>query len=202
MNIQELCLVPKNILENVLASKESTLLRRDEISAPFNTMSINNIKPNLENNLKNIFSSKIKLDNALELYNWIYTNVKDLTLSVNGNVNSPLSNFNLIDFIKDVNSSTKNFTKDKLDLYKVWIAMIDLPIHFIKNEYIKNHISPNYYSEKDENLPKSAKRKITFDKPISSLKKGKIEDINENPSPVKTRKSKLGYGKRFKWISY
>ena len=142
MNIQELCLVPKNILEDVLASKESTLLRRDEISAPFNTMSINNIKPNLENNLKNIFSSKIKLDNALELYNWIYTNVKDLTLSVNGNVNSPLSNFNLIDFIKDVNSTTKNFTKDKLDLYKVWVAMIDLPIHFIKNEYIKKSYIP------------------------------------------------------------
>ena len=202
MNIQELCLVPKNILEGVLASKESNLLRRDEISAPFNTMSINNIKPNLENNLKNIFPTKIKLDNALELYNWIYTNVKDLSLSVNGNVNSPLSNFNLIDFIKDVNSSTKNFTKDKLDLYKVWIAMIDLPMHFIKNDFIKNHIYPNHYSEKDENLAKSVKRKITFIKPISSSKKEKIEVINENSSPVKTRKSKLGSGRKFKWISY
>ena len=200
MNIQELCLVPKNILENVLASKETNLLRKDRIIAPFNT--INTLKPNLEHDLKKIFPTKIKLDNALDLYNWIYTNVKDLSLSVNGNVNSPLANFNLIEFIKDVNSTTKNFTKDKLDLYKVWIAMIDLPIHFIKNEFIKNHIFPNHYSEKNESLAKSAKRKITFVKPVSSSKKRKIEDNNENPSPVKTRKSKLGSGKKFKWVSY
>ena len=200
MNIQELCLVPKNILENVLASKETNLLRKDKIIAPFNT--INTLKPNLEGDLKKIFPTKIKLDNALELYNWIYTNVKDLSLSINGNVNSPLSNFNLIEFIKDVNSNTKNFSKDKLDLYKVWVAMIDLPINFIKNDFLKNHLFPNHYSEKDEDLVKSAKRKITFVKPVSSSKKEKIDVNNENPSPIKTRKGRLGSGKKIKWMTY
>ena len=197
MNIQELCLVPKNILENILASREVNLLKKEKLVSPFdNKIS----KPNLENNIKSLFSGKIKLDSALNLYNWTVKNVRDLSLSSNGNVISPLANFNLIEFIKDVHSSSKNFTKDKLGLYKVWVAIVDLPIHFIKNEFIKNYIFPNHFDKNEQISPKTNKRKLIFENPINSPKREKIE--NENRSPVKTRKaSKIGSGK-FKWIAY
>jgi len=87
MNIQELCLVPKNILENILASKETNLLEKEVVDSPFDDKTS---KPNLENDIKTQFTTKIKVDNALNLYNWIYKNVKDLSLSSNGNVMSLL----------------------------------------------------------------------------------------------------------------
>ena len=65
MNIQELCLIPKNILENILASKEVNLLKKEKSISPFdNKIS----KPNLENNIKSLFSGKVKLDSALDLF--------------------------------------------------------------------------------------------------------------------------------------
>ena len=197
MNIQELCLVPKNILENILASKETNLLKKEVVDSPFDDKTS---KPNLENDIKNLFTMKIKVDNALNLYNWIYKNVKDLSLSSNGNVMSPLGNFNLIEFIKDVHSSTKNFTNDKLGLYKVWVAIIDLPIHFIKNEFIKNYIFPNHFDKYDEISPKSNKRKLAFEKPINLPKRDK-KDI-EIRSPIKTRKSSVQGSGILKWVSY
>ena len=200
MSVQELCLVPKTVLESILASKEATLLKKDKVTSPF----INNIqnKPNLESELKNLFTTKIKLDNALNLYNWVYANVKDLTLTNNGNVISPLANFNLIEFIKDVISNTKNVSKDKLNLYKVWVAIIDLPIDFIKNDFIKNYIFPNHHFESsDSTSPNPNKRKLTFDNPINSPKREKVD--NKIPLAVKTRQqTKEGSGKKIRWISY
>ena len=64
MNIQELCLVPKTVLESILASKETTLLKKNKVTSPF--VNNNESKPNLETELKNLFT-KIKLDNALNL---------------------------------------------------------------------------------------------------------------------------------------
>ena len=199
MNIQELCLVPKTVLESILDSKETTLLKKDKVTS---TLFNNESKPNLETELKNLFTTKIKLDNALNLYNWIYANVKDLSLTGNGNVISPLANFNLIEFIKDVISNSKSISKDKLNLYKVWTAIVDLPIHFIKNEFVKNFIFPNQQFETNEDiLSKPNKRKLSFINPNNLPKREKID--KERSSPAKTRqKSKEGSGKKIKWISY
>ena len=83
----------------------------------------------------------------------------------------------------------------------MWVAIIDLPIHFIKNDFIKNYIFPNHHFETNEPIsPKPNKRKLSFVKPINSPKREKID--NEIPSPAKTRQqSKKGSGK-IKWVSY
>ena len=154
--IQEMCIVPKNILQNLIESKEVNILRKDVNPVTPENKNVNNI--NLENELKKSFTSKIKLEKALDLYSWILRNVKNLELQTNGDVLSPIRNINILNFIKDVYSNSKHFSKDTLNLYKVWVSYINLPDRYIENSTIKYHIFPNLMSDDDAVL-ESVKKK-------------------------------------------
>ena len=109
--IQEMCIIPKNILQNLIESKEVNILRKDVKPISSENKNVNNI--NLENELKKSFTSKIKLEKALDLYSWILRNVKNLELQTNGDVLSPIRNINILNFIKDVYSNSKKNLKTR-----------------------------------------------------------------------------------------
>ena len=111
-------------------------------------------------------------------------NVKDLRTLKNGEVVSPLQNFNLIQFFKDVYSNKNKISKEKLDLYKIWVSLINLPSNYIENKILKNYIYPNTVSNKSipdlgnsKLEPVGKKRKSEYTSPSSKTKRSKDNDF-------------------------
>ena len=187
--VQEMCIVPKNILQNLIESKEVNILQKN--IKPELNLKNNENKINLESELKRIIKPKIKLK-AIDLYNWIIRNVKELELQSNGDILSPIKNINLLTFIEDVYSNKKTFSKDTLNLYKVWVSYINLPHRYIQNNTIKNYIFPNLMSDKElltdfasykKISDNKNKRKLSFSDPINiSKKKIKNDDDDDENS--------------------
>ena len=55
----------------------------------------------------------------------------------------PLSGINILDFLKDILSAIKSFPKDKLEKYKIFIALLNLPKEFLENKKILDFIYPH-----------------------------------------------------------
>ena len=203
--VQEMCIVPKNILQNLIESKEVNILQKN--IKPELNLKNNENKINLESELKRIIKPKIKLK-AIDLYNWIIRNVKELELQSNGDILSPIKNINLLTFIEDVYSNKKTFSKDTLNLYKVWVSYINLPHRYIQNNTIKNYIFPNLMSDKEvltdfESYKKVSgnKRKLSFSDPTNISKKNKNDNdensIGLNESPPDARNLEKYINKKY-----
>ena len=203
--VQEMCIVPKNILQNLIESKEVNILQKN--IKPELNLKNNENKINLESELKRIIKPKFKLK-AIDLYNWIIRNVKELELQSNGDILSPIKNINLLTFIEDVYSNKKTFSKDTLNLYKVWVSYINLPHRYIQNNTIKNYIFPNLMSDKEvltdfESYKKVSgnKRKLSFSDPTNISKKNKNDNdensIGLNESPPDARNLEKYINKKY-----
>ena len=206
MIVQEMCIIPKNIVDNIIESKEVNILRKNVMPTLSHKQNVNEI--NLEVDLKKIFKTKNKLEKALDLYSWILRNVQDLELQSNGNILSPIKNINLLNFIKDVYSNSKNFSKDLLNLYKVWVSYINLPDRYIENPTIKNYLFPNKADNENEIIeaPKNRinKRKVSFSDPtnISKKEKRELENVKNKSLNIEispdTKKTERYINKKFK----
>ena len=138
MSIQELCLIPKKIVNE--------LLNKSKID-PINTISIikkqENIfstkKPDLKNEIKKIFKNQQKYEKATSAYNWFLSNVQGIEINDNGQVINPMKSINILDFLKHIYSESKTFQLDTLKLYKIWIALTDFPEKFVDNSKIKEY---------------------------------------------------------------
>ena len=135
MSIQELCLIPKSIVEKLMPEKppvtNNTSDKIQILREEKKLFSSKNHKSDLTLEISKIFTSKNKTQKALNVYSWIINNTPDIEIGENGQLIKPLKQINIFDFIKDVYSTNKNFTKDKLDLYKIFIAWINLPSDFL-----------------------------------------------------------------------
>ena len=100
-------------------------------------------KQNLYSAIDRLFKTPSKNSNAKNLYSWILLNVKDFETTENGNIITPLKNINIFDFMKDIFSKTSYFTSEKLNIYKIFVSIIDLPSNFIENKTIREYIFPN-----------------------------------------------------------
>ena len=115
-------------------------------------------QPNLDHEIKKLFRSKEKYQKAINAYSWILSNVPGIEISENGQIISPMKSINILDFLKHIYSENKTFSNDILELYKIWIALIDFPQHFVNNLRIKNYA----YSEDDITKSNNLKRKLSF----------------------------------------
>ena len=178
--IKELCLVPRYLVDKCFKS-DVNIIDKKNIG---NSELVNDSeKNNLYDEIKTVFKSKVKYDKVIETYKWIINNIEDLQTLKNGEVISPLRNFNLIQFFKDLYSNANKFSKEKLDLYKIWVSLISLPNNYIENKILKNYIYPNTVSnnltgtlKKDEIKIESKKRKSEYAYPSNKTKKSKDED--------------------------
>ena len=116
--IQEICLVPKKIIDDVVkksiinSSNSVSILKRENIVNSLNS------KPDLEVNIKKIFNNnKQKFDKAIEAYSWILNNVPGIDISINGQVINPMKSINILDFLKDIYPGAKNISREKIQLY-------------------------------------------------------------------------------------
>ena len=154
----ELCLVPKQVIDKMLlpvstppASPDKvSILKREERVLP-------NHKPSLEAEINRLFTSKQKISKALETYSWILKYVPGVEISSKGHVMRPMKNINILDFLKDIYSGVKTFPKQKLEIYKIWIAITDIPAKFIENPRIRD-----FAFAETKNIPQSIKRKFPF----------------------------------------
>ena len=159
--VQEMCLVPSNIVNELLNSDIN-------VNANIKKTQSNDVlkdKKNLYPVIKNTFKSKNKINKANDLYSWILKNYPDFEVSNSGDVIQPIKNINFLEFMQDIfSNSIKTISNEKLNLYKIFTSIIDIPSMYIDNKSIKNYLYPNL---------------LTFQKP--SIKKRKKEEkiINE-----------------------
>ena len=186
MSIQELCLIPKSIVEKLMPEKppvtNNTSDKIQILREEKKLFSNKNHKSDLTLEISKIFTSKNKTQKALNVYSWIINNTPDIEIGENGQLIKPLKQINIFDFIKDVYSTNKNFTKDKLDLYKIFIAWINLPSDFVDNITIKN-----YAFSEIKNKNHGVKRKLPFTNTRNvKVKKNRSESDTdeEDTSPV------------------
>ena len=156
MNVQEYCLIPKKIVNDII-NKNS-----DEIdnSNPLNSAPVvinkkqsifsEKILPDLNEEISSLFTSPIEIKKAKNIYLWIKNNSHDIEISSNGDMIAPLKDINILDFLKDILSGIKNFTYDKLEKYRIFVALLNLPKEFLQNETIHNFI----YSDEKKNKKK------------------------------------------------
>ena len=158
--VQEMCLIPSNLVNEMFNS---------DINVNANIKKTqSNVLPKDRNNLysliKNTFKSKNKLNKANDLYSWILKNYQDFEVSNLGDVIQPIKNIIFLEFMQDIfSTSNKKISKEKLNLYKIFTSIIDIPSMYIDNKLIKNFIHPNL---------------LTFQKP-STIKRKK-EEINDD----------------------
>ena len=221
--IQEFCLIPKKIIND--------LLNKSKID-PINTISIikkqENIfsskKPDLKDEIKKIFKNQQKYEKAISAYNWFLSNVPGIEINENGQVINPMKTINILEFLKHIYSESKTFQVDTLKLYKIWIALTDLPEKFVENSRIKEYAYSEFLNL-NKNNSQSTKRKL----PFSQMSTPKIAKKNDSEGPIDlanfkkfikevkkdspyfTRKSKgkdnekgilKASGGNFKWIKY
>ena len=178
--IVEYCLIPKSIVDkHVLKDNDKNInekeikIKRTEITKlPYK--SPNEYRHSLDEQIKKSVSKK-NIDKTISLYNWLLENVQGLEYLKNGQLLSPISDLNLIDFFKDIYSNKKNIPEEKINIYRLFTSIISLPAYFIDNKFIKSKIYPNYdnndNNNNDNNAANSRKRKLQSPSPINVSKK-------------------------------
>ena len=232
MNIQEYCLIPKKIVKDILNKNSDknitpvSLVNKPELlNKKQGVVSRHNL-PDLDEEISSLFSSPIKIKKAKNIYFWIKNNSPEIEISLNGNLIKPLEGVNILDFLKDILSRVKNFHKDKLEKYRIFIALLNLPKEFLENEKIRNFIysyekidnkrkfstetedNENIVSNEDDEAPRSIKkfRKFVkkvklrqpdfFPKETRSMKKSNSKSMENIGSGYNRKKLKQ------KWINY
>ena len=176
MSIQEFCIIPKQIVDRLSLPSKSTLNdTSDKIKILEKKTSVypnENNKLDLSLEISKLFTSKNKIKKALNVYSWMINNVPDIEISSNGQLIKPLKQINIFDFFRDIYSTNKHFSKDKLEIYKIFIAWTDLPNEFIDNVKIKNYV----FSEVKNNISRinPIKRKL----PFPNIRNPKIKKTN------------------------
>ena len=86
------------------------------------------------------FKQKNKLSNARLLFQYFKNHVDD-----HGNINSPPNtNMNVLDIFSDLLSTKKKISDiEKLNFYKYMIDKLNIPIHLIQNNHVKNSLASN-----------------------------------------------------------
>ena len=232
MNIQEYCLIPKKIVKDILNKNSDknitpvSLVNKPELlNKKQGVVSRHNL-PDLDEEISSLFSSPIKIKKAKNIYFWIKNNSPEIEISPNGNLIKPLEGVNILNFLKDILSGVKNFHKDKLEKYRIFIALLNLPKEFLENEKIRNFIysyekidnkrkfstetedNENIVSNEDDEAPRSIKkfRKFVkkvklrqpdfFPKETRSMKKSNSKSMENIGSGYNRKKLKQ------KWINY
>ena len=230
MNVQKHCLIPKKIVNDII-NKNSD---ETDNSNPLNSAPVvinkkqsifsEKILPDLNEEISSLFTSPIKIKKAKNIYLWIKNNSPEIEISSNGNLIKPLDGINILTFLKDILSQIKTFPRDKLEKYRIFIALINIPKEFLENQIIRNFI---YLDEKIDNKRKlsseidSEDTENTQDEDASSpqtIKKFRsfVKKVKRGQSeifPRETRQSKKklnlenigsGYNKKLKqkWINY
>ena len=185
--VEELCLVPKRVINELIDSKTlASSQSKDEVTIQKRFVNIDKEKQtslDLENEIKRLFKSRDKTEKALRTYSWISKNAPGVEILSNGHIIKPIQNINILDFFKDIYSSSKSISKETLNMYKILIALLDLPIEYIDNEKIKNFVldikTPLNPATKrklsSESSPNpSIKRKLPFTTPAQD------DDNNDN----------------------
>ena len=228
-NIQDYCLIPKKIVKDLLnknLNKNITsvsLNNKPELISKKQNVDLKYNLPDLDIEISNLFFSSLKIKKAKNIYLWIKNNSPEIEISSNGNLIKPLDGFNILTFLKDILSQIKTFPKDKLEKYRIFIALINLPREFLENQTIRNFIytgekidnkrklSSETDSEDTENTqdedgsPQTISKFKTF---VKKVKRGKSDIF---PRETRHAKKKLnlenigsGYNKKLKqkWINY
>ena len=163
--VQELCLIPSNLVNDILNSDTSVAanIKKTDFVSNDNFTKRENLYPII----KSVFKTKAKLEKANNLYSWILKTYPEFEVSPSGDVIQPMKNINFLDFLRDIFSNSGNISKEKLNLYKIFTSIIDMPHYYIDNKLIKNYLYPNL-----------TKNEISFSKPNlkPNLKRKKEED--------------------------
>ena len=201
--IQELCLIPKPIIDRILLNTPDnvSILKSEKKIISNNTI-------DFRNEIEFFFNVRQKRLKALDAYSWILKNVPGFEITPEGNVITPLKNINILHFLRDIYSGIKTFPKNKLDLYKIWISLIDFPNKFIDNDKIKDFVFSNiktisypvkrklpFHHMETPNAPKKEKTELLINKHDANTSipnteaisddNGNIEDDDgDNTSPV------------------
>lgn len=164
MRVQELCLILKRIVDDLLKKPEIKPVNSISITKKQENI-ISNYKPDLKNEIRKIFKNKRKYNRAIESYLWLLSNVPGIEISENGQMISPMKSINILDFLKHVYSESKSIPSDTLELYKIFVALTDFPDKFIDNLKIKKYVYSEFVNPNKDNMNievKSRKRKLTF----------------------------------------
>ena len=179
--ILEYCLVPKTVIDKILDSNINIIKESKNIvsKSPVDHESFLSV-------LKKSFKSKSQYNKAYEVYNWLKINVKDLSLLNSGEILSPIRDLNILDFIRDVTTKNKNINTNLLNIYKVFIAITNIPLIYIDNMNIRRIVAPNTHFDinkisKSQNINKSPsikKRKLDYTSPSNISKKIKKHSLS------------------------
>ena len=229
-NIQDYCLIPKKIVKDILNKSSNknitsiSLNNKPELISKKQSIDLKYNLPDFDFEISKLFVSPLKIKKAKNIYLWIKNNSPEIEISSNGNLIKPLDGINILTFLKDILSQIKTFPRDKLEKYRIFIALINIPKEFLENQIIRNFI---YLDEKIDNKRKlsseidSEDTENTQDEDASSpqtIKKFKsfVKKVKRGQSeifPRETRQTKKklnlenigsGYNKKLKqkWINY
>ena len=134
----EYCLVPTDIINKVLNS-DINIINSTNKKENIDDVSNNNFITTL----KNTFKKKNQYDKIILIYNWMVNNISNLSVLENGIITSPLKDFDLIQFFKDIISNKQKFVKERINIFRIFTTIGKFPLEFIDNKSIKNMLSPN-----------------------------------------------------------
>ena len=149
MSVEAFCIVPKKIMEdftnrsllnneNPEVNENSILL--DKKQKPFSEKKL----PDLSIEISNLFLSGVKVKKAQEIYSWVLNNASEvIEISATGEILRPIKDINILVFLKDILSATKHFPKEKLEKYRIFSALINIPKLYLQNQKILNFIYPH-----------------------------------------------------------
>ena len=162
--VQELCLIPSNLVNDILNSDTSVAanIKKTDFVSNNNFTKRENLYPII----KSVLKTKVKLDKANNLYSWILKTYPEFEVSPSGDVIQPMKNINFLDFLRDIFSNSSQISKEKLNLYKIFTSIIDMPHYYVDNKLIKNYLYPNL-----------TKNEISFSKPNLKRKKEEEEEL-------------------------
>ena len=188
MSVQEFCLIPKKIVEDlnlnktVKNNKNNVYLVSKNISTlPYSNPSEYN--SDLKEPLKSIL--KTNFDKGYTIFLWLKDNEKNFQYLKNGDLLAPITDLNILTFINDAVSKTKPISKDQMNKYKLLISLTNMPEYLILNTKLREYLYPINIQP-----PKKGKKRSLVD--VTS---------NTNSSPIRLRSKKQKSGGRIKYIT-
>ena len=198
MTVEELCLVPRRILDklglnqSVTNNKENVyILDKKKSFLPYSKPS--DYKTDLKDQLKTILKSNF--DKGYSIFLWLKNNEKNFEYLHNGELIAPISNLNILNFINDAVSRVKSISQDQLNKYKLFVSVVNLPEYFIINKKMKEYLFPDTYPLINTRSKKTKKRP-----PINGNNNdNNDDDDNDNgtglpPIPTRSKKRKTAAG--------
>ena len=119
-----------------------------------------NDKPNIYTHLSLRMSGKELQRATLILKHFDKSN--DMKWDEYGDLYSPINGYNIIDIIHDLIYHEKISNIDKLNDFKYIITSSALPIHYIKNKFIKEHLSEQVNIKTGGSIPKKKAKVCTW----------------------------------------